>query len=205
MAKQNTTGLTPVFTLNFPNLFEPSAFKDPKSGAEGKPKYGCAALFDKSADLSGLITIAKAAAENEWGPDQAKWPKMPDFFRDQGEKAKDVDGKRTLPPGHEAGAKFLYLDSAKAPVVVDQAKKDITDKARIYSGARCVAAVNAKAWMMSDRFGTKAGIKFHLNGIQLVDAGERLGGGVKVEEMFSPVAGYEAQASSADIFKSMTE
>lgn len=197
-----TQGKTPLFTANYPTLFEPRAWKDPATGAEGQPKYSVMALFEKGQDLSPLKKLAEAAMIKKFGPDKKKWPQVPDFLMDQAEKAKETDGKRVLPPGFVEGAKYMYLDSKNKPVIVDQSKRDITDQNKIYSGCKGYAVVNAKYWERKDRYGSKCGIKFYLNGFQLHSDGPPIGGFTKAEDLFEAIddTGDASNSSVEDMF-----
>ena len=119
-------------------------------------------------------------------------------FRLQEERAKEVDGKRVLPAGHEEGAIFMNLRSTQRPGVVDQNVQDILDESQFYAGCIARASINAYAY---DQKGNR-GVAFGLANIQKVRDGEPLGNRTKPEQDFAPVPmeAKPAGASSTDIF-----
>lgn len=179
-----TFAKTPVFRVSYPNIFKPKL-----NELNGKNEYSLVALFPKGADLSALQKAATAAATKKWGADKTKWPKnIRSPFRDQGERAKDVDGKSVLPAGYEAGAIFLTLKSKEKPGVVDQQVNDIMDESEVYAGCYMKASVNAYAY---DEKGNR-GISFGLGNLQKVKDGESLGGRTRAQDDFSAVEGEAA-------------
>lgn len=187
---------TPTFRVSYPNVF-----KAKKNDLNGKDEFSVVALFKKGEDISGLKAAAQKAIVDKWGPDKAKWPtNLRSPFRDQAERAKEVDGKRILPAGHEEGAIFLNLKSSQRPGVVDQNVQDILDESQFYAGCYARASVNAYAY---DQKGNR-GVSFGLGNIQKVKDGEPLGNRAKPEQDFAPIAVEETatggQASATDIF-----
>lgn len=188
---------TPTFRVSYPNVF-----KAKKNDLNGKDEFSIVALFKKGEDISALKTAAQKAITDKWGPDKAKWPQnLRSPFRDQAERAKEVDGKRILPAGHEEGAIFLNLKSSQRPGVVDQNVQDILDESQFYAGCFARASVNAYAY---DQKGNR-GVSFGLGNIQKVKDGEPLGNRARPESDFAPIAveesaGKSAGASASDIF-----
>ena len=187
--------LTPAFRVSYPNVF-----KAKRNDFSGNDEFSVMALFDKGEDLSKLKEAAQKATTDKWGADKSKWPtnlKIP--FRDQAEKAKDVNGKRILPAGHEEGAFFMNLKSNQRPGVVDQNVEDIIDESIFYAGCYARASVDAYAY---DVKGNR-GVSFGLGNIQKVKEGEPLGNRSKPEQDFAPVtvesSGSEA-TTSGDLF-----
>src|SRR5690348_8229642 len=112
----STPVLTPKFRVSYPSVFKPR-----KNELSGKEEYSLVALFPKGTDLRVLEQEAARALEAKWGKDKTQWPKpLKSPFRDQGERAKIVDGKKVLPEGHEEGAIFINLKSTQRPGVVDE-------------------------------------------------------------------------------------
>lgn len=183
------TVTTPKFRVSFPNVFKPRL-----NELSGKEEFSVVALFPKGADLSALKAAAQEVVIKKWGPDKAKWPKklrLP--FRDQAEKAKtNDDGKEVLPPGHEAGAIFLNLKSQQRPGVVDQNVQMIMDETQFYSGCWARASINAFTY---DQKGN-VGVSFGLMHLQKVADGEPLGGRVRVEDAFQPIANAETKPAT---------
>lgn len=183
---------TPPFRVSYPNLFQPK-----KNELNGKDEYSVVALFPKDADLSKLKAAAQDAIVKKWGPDKAKWPQnLRTPFRDQGERAKD--GK--LPGGYEAGAIYLNLKSSMRPGIVGPDVQPIMDQTEIYAGCWARALVNVYAY---DQKGNR-GVSFSLQHIQKLKDGDPLGGRMRVEDAFTPVASEEpgdAPATATDLFK----
>lgn len=186
-----TPVVTPEFRISYPNLFTPK-----KNKLNGKDEYSCTALFKKGADLSKLKAAAKLATEEKWGKDPKKWPaNLRSPFRDQAEKAKEVDGNRVLPDGHEEGAIFMNFKALKAPGVVDSKVQDILDESEIYAGCYVRASVNVFAY---DQLGNR-GISFGLQNIQKLRDGEPLGTRSRPQDAFSPVE-TDGDATASDLF-----
>lgn len=186
--------ITPEFVVSYPTVFKPK-----RNDLNGKDEYSIVALFPKNADLTKLKEAAQAAIIAKWGPDKNKWPKpMKTPFRDQAERAKDVDGKQVLPAGHEAGNIFINLRSTQPPGVVDQNVQDIIDESQFYAGCIARASVNAYAY---DQKGNR-GVAFGLSNIQKVRDGVPLGNRAKPEQDFAPipVETTASTGSSTDIF-----
>lgn len=187
---------TPVFRVSYPNVFQAK-----KNDLNGKDEFSVVALFKKGEDLSALKAAAQKAITDKWGPDKAKWPtNLRSPFRLQEERAKDVDGKRILPPGHEEGAVFLNLKSQQRPGVVDQNVQDILEHSQFYAGCYARASINAYAY---DQKGNR-GVSFGLGNIQKVRDGDPLGNRARPEQDFAPIAGESpsaaAPSNAGDIF-----
>lgn len=175
--------ITPVFRVSYPNVFKPQLNK-----MSGQEEYSLVALFPKGADLTALKQEAQRALEEKFGKDQKSWPKnIKTPFRDQAERAKNVDGKEVLPAGHEAGAIFMNLKSKQRPGLVDGLNKneDIISESDFYAGCYAKASVRAYAY---DQKGNR-GVSFGLQNIQKVKEGEPLTGKMKASDEFSPVEG----------------
>lgn len=183
--------LTPYFRVSFPNVFKPK-----RNDFNGKDEYSLVALFPKGADLSVLKAAAQEAITKKWGADKSKWPSnLRTPFRDQAERAKNVDGKMILPSGHEEGAIFMNLKSTQRPGLIDKDKQEIIDEADFYSGCWARASVNAFAY---DQKGNR-GVTFGLMNLQKVKDDAPLGKRTRAEDDFSPVESSTASTSS-DLF-----
>lgn len=187
---------TPAFRVSYPNVFKPR-----KNDLNDKMEYSIVALFKKGEDLTKLKEACQKAIVDKWGPDKTKWPKnLRTPFRLQEERAKEVDGKRILPAGHEEGAVFLNLKSNRKPGVVDQNVQDIINEEEFYAGCWARASVNAFAYSQKGN----NGVSFGLGNIQKVKDGEPLGNRARPEEDFAPIQSDEptgaAPANATDIF-----
>jgi hypothetical protein len=189
--------MTPEFRASYPQVF-----KAKKNDLNGKDEYSVVALFPKGANLDALKTAAQAAIVEKWGADKSKWPqRLKSPFRDQGEKAKNVEGKQVMPAGHEAGAIFLTLKSSQRPGVVDQSVQPIIDETQFYAGCWARATVRAYAY---DQKGNQ-GVAFGLQNIQFVRHGDPLGGRSRAEDDFSAVettgAGEAGTGDATSLFQ----
>jgi hypothetical protein len=179
---------TPPFRVSYPNVF-----KARRNDLNGKDEFSVVALFKKGEDLTKLKEAAQAAIIEKWGADKTKWPaNLRSPFRDQGERAKNENGKEVLPAGYEKGAIFLNLKSSQRPAVVNQSVEKIIDEAEFYAGCYAMASVNAYAY---DQKGNK-GVSFGLGNIQKVKDGEPLGGRSTPEQDFAPIEVETTAAAS---------
>lgn len=183
---------TPKFRVSYPKVFKAEMNKLSK-----KEEYSIVALFPKGADMTKLKAAAQKAIETKWGTDQSKWPKnLKTPFRDQAEKAKDVNGKQVLPDGHEAGAIFMNLKSAQKPGVVNSNLDPIIEATEFYSGCYAIASVRPYAY---DQAGNR-GVAFGLVNLQKVGDGEPLGSRSRPEDDFAPIEAGETTKDTNNIF-----
>lgn len=181
---------TPKFRVSYPTVF-----KARKNDLNGKDEYSVQALFAPDADLTMLKKALEKAIVDMWGADKAKWPKnLRNPFRDQGDRAKDVNGKMVLPNGYVEGAKYLNLKSTKKPAVVDKNVQAIIDEPEFYAGCYAIASVNSYAY---DQLGNK-GVSFGLVNIQKVADGEPFGNRTTPEQDFAPIDSGDGDAG--DLF-----
>lgn len=161
--------LTPTFVTSFPNIFQPNEY-------EGKKKYGCTALFNKSEkkDWKKLLDLVEAAAKDKWGKPSASVPLFVHPLKDGDKKADDsMEGKYENYRDHH----YLMFQSEYAPGVVNRDREDILDPDEIYPGCIGRAIVNVYAWEYKNNKGAvmKRGVSFGLQHYQKWDDGERLG------------------------------
>ena len=169
--------VTPTFRVSFPHVFEAVPF------AEGqKKKYSVVMLFDKTEDLSDLISIVKDAITEKWGDKKPKDLKSP--FRDGDEK--DY-------PGYE-GMIFCSATSIQKPAVVDETLQHILDPEEFYAGCYARASITAFAY---DTMGNR-GVAFGLQNVQKIKDGEAFSGKAKPEDEFEAVESTEAPQNTAD-------
>ena len=165
---------TPIFRVSFPQVFEA------RSMQPGQPaKYSLTMLFD-------LAEMKKDAAQWKKWQDmlaavklsaQEKWPKgvpanFKNPFRDGVEKEQYE--------GYGKGIIFVVASTKTRPGVVDQSVKRIIDPEQFYAGCYAHADINPFAW---EKLG-KHGVSFGLQNVQLVKAGEPLGGRSRAEDDF---------------------
>lgn len=182
--------ITPEFRVSYPALFKPSKPKDAPETQE--PKYMVTMLFPKGADLTALKKAAEQTLIEKFGADKGKWPKnMRNPFRDQGEVT-DNDGK--LREGYVEGAVFIRASAKQKPGIVGpDAKTRIEDESDVYGGCWGRAQVRPFYYDVS---GNK-GVSFGLQNFQKTRDGESLGGRIKPEDAFEPVAGSESTGNSS--------
>ena len=182
---------TPTFTASYPKLFTAEVNK-----LSGKEEFSVVALFEKDADISNLKDAAKAALVKKFGADENAWPKnLKTPFRDQADRAKNVDGRQVMPEGYVEGAIFLNLKSKEKPGLVDQNVQDIIDPKEVYAGCKLRATINAYAYS----HGGNHGVSFGLGNVQKVGDGEPIGGGrTRATDDFGPVDGGASSAN--DLF-----
>lgn len=180
MSTSSTKAMTPEFRVAFPSVFQAR-----KNDLNGKDEFSVVALFPKDADLKPLHLAAQAALVAKFGPDKKKWPtKMRSPFRDQGDRAKNENGKEVLPQGYEKGLTYLTLRSQQKPGVVDKDVQEIIDTSEFYGGCWARASINAYAY---DIKGNR-GVSFGLGNLQKVKDGDAFGNRTKPQDDFSPVA-----------------
>lgn len=185
--------VTPEFRVSYPSVFA-ARF----NALSKKEEYSVVALFPKGADLSKLKKAAQEALIEKFGADSTKWPKnLRTPFRDQSERAKEVDGKMVMPNGYEEGAIFINIKGKQKPAVVDQKLQPIIDESEFYAGCYALASVSVYAY----DFAGNTGVAFGLGNIQKSKDGEPLGGRTTPEMDFAPIdMPVDANASSTDLF-----
>jgi hypothetical protein len=190
--------LTPKFRVSYPNVF-----KARLNELSSKEEFSLVALFPKNADLSALKKAVDQAMTEKWGEEKKRPKGITTPFRDQGERAKETDGKETMPAGYEKGAVFLNLKSQRRPGVVDQNLQDIIEETEIYAGAWARATVSAYAWEFKSAQGAvlKRGVSFGLLNLQKVSDGDPLVGKSSPQDDFSPIEIADEGASAEALFK----
>jgi hypothetical protein len=209
MAKDSKLGIviSPEFRAAHTNLFEPVAFKDPKTQKpKGDPVYSFLAMFAKDgADITELKQKAKAVAVAEWGAEGlagVKWP-----FKDG-----DAEANRILEKAKSGGKEksedqvkylrgniLLKCKSAFPPKVGDNKGDEIIDKSKVYSGSYGRAELNFKAQTISDPDGDKKYVTAYFNFYMKTRDGERLAGR-DFKTVFKGLLGGESNADpTADI------
>lgn len=186
--------VTPKFRVNYPNVF-----KSRYNELSKKDEYSVVAIFPEGTNLDALKDLAAKAMKKKFGEDASKWPanwKSP--FKDAGENwVKDSVGNIVQPPrlqpGYAKGMTYMNLKSQNKPGVIDQNRQPIMDETQIYSGCFCRADVNASAYANGKNFG----VSFWLNNLQKWEDGESLGGRMRAEEAFEPIAMPEGATTGA--------
>lgn len=171
----------------------------------GRLKYTCALLIPKTADISLLKQAAQAKAIEEFGAEKfqalVQSGKFNTPFLDAFEKSRTEKN----PAGDERMKRFIMMrvDSLTRPEIVEANGKPIGDDySGVYSGRWAFVTLNVSAYPAID--GGKAGVKFYLGNVQLLDHDEKLGGGKPAaEDEFEPVGGGEAGTTDSVFSGSM--
>jgi len=82
-----------------------------------------------------------------------------------------------------------------APMVIDSNKQQVIDPVEVWSGRN--AAVNFSFWVYNNK---NYGISANLNAVMLLDGGEKVVGGVNVDEAFGSFASDTTTANAGDFF-----
>lgn len=181
MAKQelSTQVKTGLVRFSYPHLFKPKASRP---GQE--PKFSLSIIIPKSdkktiKDIKRAIENAKLLGKEKW---KGKIPAVIKTTFHDGDIEKPED------PAYE-NAYYVSCSSYKKPPVIDADRNAIHDENDLYPGCYGRVLLNFYPY---DADGSK-GIAAGLNGVQLLEEGERLGGGsIDVEEAFND--DFEAEA-----------
>lgn len=179
--------ITPRFIANYPKVLTPELNK-----MNGKMEYSIVAVFPLKTDIAKLEAAAFEACVAKWGPEKAKWPKagvgkvFNTPFRKQEDRMKEDEatGKKFLPAPYQAGGIYMNLKTDRKPAVVDANVQPIIEKTAVYSGAIFIASVRFFAYNTAGNVGVSAG----LVNLQKVGDGEPLGGIMRAEDEFAPIA-----------------
>jgi len=154
---------------------------EPKSINGGTPKYSISLIIPKS----DTVTVAKikAAIEAAYQEGQAK-------LRGNGKSVpalnliknpmRDGDLERPDDPAY-ANSYFINANSATAPGIVDADRNPVLTRSEVYSGVYGRASITFYAFNSQGNRGIACG----LNNLQLLRAGEPLGGKASAESDFA--------------------
>ena len=169
---------------------------EPKSINGGTPKYSVSLIIPKS-DTKTVAKV-KAAIEAAYQEGQAKLKgngrSVPPLAAIK-TPLRDGDVERPDDPAY-ANAYFINANSATAPGIVDADCNPVLTRSEVYSGVYGRASINLYAFNSNGNKGIACG----LNNLQLIRAGEPLGGKASAESDFATEA--EAAPSSNDDFLS---
>ena len=135
---------------------------EPKSINGGTPKYSVSLIIPKS-DTKTVAKI-KAAIEAAYQEGQSKLK----------------GNSKSVPPAY-ANAYFINANSATAPGIVDADRNPVLTRSEVYSGVYGRASINLYAFNSNGNKGIACG----LNNLQLIRAGEPLGGKASAESDFA--------------------
>ncbi len=180
---------TPRGRLSYAHVITP--FR--QEGPEGlsKLRYSTSLCFPKEADLTILQGIVEARAALRFGTDyKKKFPKLKlPFYQTSDFPAMGIDP--------DAFPTFIRTSSDASsgfppPTVVDEGREPVKEDraAMAYSGRWAILVVSTFAYPRTDAAGGHGnkGVSLGLQGVQLREDAERLGGGGSLaQDDFSPV------------------
>ena len=188
--------LTPEFRVSFPAIFEPRAAQP-----GDKAKYGVTMLFrvtetaeskrlgEKVVDIAPLKDAVRLVAEQKFGTDRTKWPKLKLPFRST---AQEEDAAKKNQPGYDTGVIFAMAScpgtNARPGIVYSHAGPDgrpapLTIPSDFYGGCYARATINPYYW----EYMGKQGISFGLQNVQKLRDGEPFGSRAAAENDFDAV------------------
>lgn len=181
--------------LIYPHLLTPRAFKDPKTGREGKPRYEASFLFNdlSDIDLTAMVTIAADAARAMHPGRDLKSLRMP--FKKGDELAAKAEAK-SKERNWAKGSIILETKTEHLPkmgVVKAGRVVDLLSPAEVaanigafYSGTEAYAQVRFVAYE-----GMGGGVTAYLQHVLSLNKGDKIAGGQSTAEVFGGYIGIE--------------
>ena len=154
---------------------------DPKSINGGAPKYSVSLIIPKSD--TATVNKIKAAIQSAYEEGESKLKgngKSVPALSILKTPLRDGDLERPDDAAY-AGCYFVNANSATAPGIVDADRQPILDRSEVYSGVYGRASINFYAFNSNGNKGIACG----LNNLQLIRAGEPLGGKASAESDFA--------------------
>lgn len=172
-----TTG---VGTISFPHIFRETVDKNDK----GEDSYNLQFIIPKSQreDVRAIMAAISKVGKEKWGD---KWKAVKHPLRDGDKEADQIteDGQtRGEKYPERLGCFFLNARSPRPVGVVDRQRVPLTDPESVLGGYKVKVALSFYTYSSNGNTGIGCG----LNGVQLIAAGEPLGGAGKpsIESMF---------------------
>jgi hypothetical protein len=154
---------------------------EPKSINGGTPKYSVSLIIPKSD--AKTITKLKAAIEAAYHEGESKLKgngkTVPPLAAIKN-PLRNGDVERPDDPAY-SNAYFINANSATAPGIVDADLNPVLTRSEVYSGVYGRASINLYAFNSNGNKGIACG----LNNLQLIRAGEPLGGKMSAEDDFA--------------------
>ena len=154
---------------------------EPKSINGGAPKYSVSLIIPKSdtrtvAKIKAAIETAYAEGESKLKGNSRTVPPLASIKT----PLRDGDVERPDDPAY-ANAYFINANSATAPGIVDADLNPVLTRSEVYSGVYGRASITLYAFNSNGNRGIACG----LNNLQLIRAGEPLGGKASAESDFA--------------------
>lgn len=154
---------------------------EPKSINGGAPKYSVSLIIPKSdtktvAKIKAAIEAAYAEGESKLKGTSKSVPPLASIKT----PLRDGDVERPDDPAY-TNAYFINANSATAPGIVDADLNPVLTRSEVYSGVYGRASITLYAFNSNGNRGIACG----LNNLQLIRAGEPLGGKASAESDFS--------------------
>ena len=153
---------------------------EPKSINGGTPKYSVSLIVPKSdtKTVAKIKAAIEAAYEEGTGKLKGDGKSVPALSSIKN-PLRDGDIERPDDPAY-ANAYFINANSATAPGIVDADRNPVLTRSEVYSGVYGRASINFYAFNSNGNKGIACG----LNNLQLIRAGEPLGGKASAESDF---------------------
>ena len=153
---------------------------EPKSINGGTPKYSVSLIVPKSdtKTVAKIKAAIEAAYEEGAGKLKGNGKSVPALSSIKN-PLRDGDIERPDDPAY-ANAYFINANSATAPGIVDADRNPVLTRSEVYSGVYGRASINFYAFNSNGNKGIACG----LNNLQLIRAGEPLGGKASAESDF---------------------
>ena len=174
---KKTTATTKECTIVYPELFEPSSYKEEPAA------YKAVFLFDEDDDLSEIKNAIEAAAQRKF-PNKAAgfYALLQNPLRDGNLKAITEDGD-VDPGSFYFNRHFISAKTKYQPDVVNVYREPLTE-GDVYGGCRVRAFLNFYGY----EYMGKRGIGCSLNAVVKIADGDPIGGGrVNLDQAFEGV------------------
>lgn len=158
--------------LAFPNLFEASAFTDPKTGKQGDPQFQATFLLDRSNPETRKVIEAEEEriAKEKWG---AKAANILAEIRANNRGAIKTGELKASYDGF-VGNDFIACNNKVRPTVVDRKGAPVAmSDGLVYAG--CYGIGHVVLWAQDNAFGKR--INANVTGFQFLRDGDAFGGG----------------------------
>lgn len=154
---------------------------EPKSINGGAPKYSVSLIIPKSdtKTVNKIKAAIQAAYEEGAAKLKGNSKSVPTLAAIK-TPLRDGDVERPDDPAY-AGAYFINANSATAPGIVDADRNPVLTRSEVYSGVYGRASISLYAFNSNGNKGIACG----LNNLQLIRAGEPLGGKASAESDFA--------------------